>query len=93
MNPPDNLNFIVRAFRIVNFASYGDDKNSKYRNDLNKRPWRLLNFRNFTIHFLIKLGRTEKTIEKICFVAVVFSLSFPSNTHIDHDAVPHITIQ
>ena len=37
------------------------------------------------------MERIEKTIQKICFVAVAFSLWFPINT--DIDAVSHISIQ
>ena len=33
--------------------------------------------------FSQNLGRTEKAIKKIYFVAVAFWLSFPSSTHID----------
>ena len=61
-----------------------------YRNDSNEHLGRLLNFSFFYLggwalkrseHLFIfsqNLGRTEKTLEKRHFVAVAFSLSFPT---------------
>ena len=64
-----------------------------YRNEWNKRLGYFLNFSVFTwalIHYLIKF-RENRNDKEIYLIAVAFSLSFLSKTHID--AVSQISIQ